>query len=619
MKPCSTISRLGWLCRLLGAVLLVGCGGPGWIKSPAWLATPDWISSQSPDDDKVEDNPANKVKFVGDVAVPFGRDVVVIDGVGLVVGLPGTGGDPPPSVYRAKLLDEMRKRGIEKPMEILASPNTALVLVRGYLRPGVQQGDQFDVEIRVPDQHETTSLRGGYLLPTQLTETAAVEGTIKRGVLEGVARGPIMIDPAADVTADPAAAKQGRILGGGTAVKSHSLSLLLKPEYQQAKYNVWVTHAVNRRFQTAGRDKKDAVAKLGNKDVLELKLTPRYKDNVSRYLRVVQALPLKETPGQRLDRMAQLERQLLDPATSAAAALKLEAIGPEGADILLKGLQSSHPDVRFHAAEALAYLGHDNSPAAAVPLGEAARNEPAFRVYALSALSALGGFEAKEQLRQLLSAESAETRYGAFRSLWAADRKDSLVHGEMLGNEQGQFALHVLRVEGPKMVHVTRSFRPEIVLFGQDITLSPPFLLEAGHEIRVNGPPGGPIIVSRASADAPNQSRQVSPRLEELVRAVVELGGTYPDVVQMLQQAAAKEALQGCRLEIDAIPQPGRSYRRSEEGDETPTAKGRIGLPDLFSTGEAPRERPPADMTGRTESKTPRGELETLWNHVWPW
>jgi hypothetical protein len=585
---------------------LAGCGTPGWLKTPDWLATPSWIS-QSPDDEKPEDNPSSKVKLVGDVAVPLGREALAVDGVGLVVGLKGTGSNPPQSIYRTKLLDEMRKRGVDKPEQLLASPDTALVLVRGYLRPGVQQGDQFDIEVRVPDRNETTSLRGGYLMPTQLSESFAAEGALHQGKLEAVAKGPIMIDPGAD-PADSAANKQGRILGGGLAAKSHSLALILKPEYQQLKWSAWVDHAIDRRFQVSGGKKGGDTSKLAAKEVIDLKVNHRYKDNVSRYLRVVQSLPLKETPGQRVDRLAQLQRQLLDPVTSATAAIRLEALGGEGAEALVKGLQAGHPEVRFHSAEALAYLGHEKSSLAAAPLGEAARNEPAFRVYALSALSALGEYQATEQLRALLDSESAETRYGAFRALWSADRKDALVQGETLSNRQSQFSFHVLAIDGPKMVHVTRSFRAEVVLFGRDLQLSLPFLLEAGNHIRLNGPPGGPILISLAAPDAPSQSRQVSPRLEEVIRAVVELGGSYPDVVQMLQQAASCGALEGCRLEIDAVPQPGRTYTRKDKSDNDSSSAAKGTLPELFSGSSAPKET--------VSDAEPEAEG---WGGLWPW
>ncbi len=100
---------------------------------------------------------------MGDFAVPFGLYPVRVEAVGLVTGLNGTGSDPAPSPQRAALLDEMQTRGVTEPNTILASGNTSLVLVQGVLRPGIQKGDHFDVEVRVPGQSETTSLRGGYL------------------------------------------------------------------------------------------------------------------------------------------------------------------------------------------------------------------------------------------------------------------------------------------------------------------------------------------------------------------------------------------------------------------------------------------------------------------------
>jgi len=60
---------------------------------------------------------------------------------------------------------------------------------------------------------------------------------------------------------------------------------------------------------------------------------------------------------------------LLDPITSAPAAIRLEALGKDGIDALHKGLAAEDEEVRFYAAEALAYL--DDS-AAAPPLGQLA-------------------------------------------------------------------------------------------------------------------------------------------------------------------------------------------------------------------------------------------------------
>jgi hypothetical protein len=551
-----------------------------------WVAgcTSAIIKPQSPDD---ADEAETGVKLVGTVANPYGREQIAVEGIGLVVGLPGTGGDPPPSIYRAMLEDDMQKRGVTNTKEILASRATALVLVRGYLRPGMDKGDRFDLEVRVPFRSETTSLRGGYLMETRLSERAVVEGGgVRSGHLLALGQGPVLVDPEADDKADSGDAVRGRVLGGGTALKPHALGLLLRPSYQDIRHSQWVGHAVNSRFHTFSNGSKKEVATPKTDEFIELQIHPKYKENVPRYLNVVRSLPLRESPTQRLNRLQLLERQLLDPLTAPTAALRLEAIGAEGAGVLLKGLSSTDPEVQFYAAEALAYLDTDESAAAAVPLANAARTEPAFRVFALTALSAMNSLESHEQLRQLLSAPSAETRYGAFRALWAMNSRDSLVRGEMLGD---QFSYHTLDTSGDPMIHLTTSFRPEVVLFGHNQEFQLPLMAETGSGILVNAPAGGPVVVSRFVVGKPDQKRHVSARVDDVIRAVVELDGTYPDVVQILTQAAQSGSLPpGCRLEIDAVPQAGRKITRrsgpggGEESEEGSGFMVRNPLPDLF-------------------------------------
>jgi hypothetical protein len=150
------------------------------------------------------------------------------------------------------------------------------------------------------------------------------------------------------------------------------------------------------------------------------------------------------------------------------------------------------------------------------------------------------------------------------------------------------------------MVHVTRSYLPEIVLFGKDQRFQLPLVLDAGKNILVNGQEDGKIVVSKFAAGAEPQKREVSTRVDEVIRAIVELGGTYPDVVQALQQAKMDGSLPS-RFEVDALPQPGRRFDRavqqvstedekSGEVAESSEAKGEedsqfeiaTPLPDLF-------------------------------------
>jgi len=560
---------------LVWCVVMLAGGCSAWN----WRA----MRSQSP-----EKNDADRsaTVVVGDLAVPHSMFPVVLENVGLVVGLKGTGSDPKPSPQRTALLGEMRTRNVENPNRILASGDAALVLVRAVMRPGIQQADEFDVEVRVPSQSETTSLRGGVLLETQMKEMAVMDdNALHTGRTYGIAKGPVLVDPSANPKTDRILATRGRILGGGKALKSRPLALVVKPE-QQSLYNIrQIQNAVNARFQVFDKGSiKTGVAKAWDEKYIELKLHPRYKENVQRYMAVVRSIALREREAERQERLGHLERQLVDPISCWRAAIRLEAMGKDAIAVLKRGIQSDDPEVRFASAEALAYLDETQ---AAEPLGEAARNVPAFRVFALTALSAMDDYAAADQLRQLLHVPSAETRYGAFRALWAMNPQEAAIRGASLG---GQFSYHVVETSAPPMIHVTRSRRAEIVLFGRQQRFLTPVALEAGNRILVTGMKADELVVSKFAPNEPDQKRTVPNDVDAVIRAIVELGGTYPDVVQALQQAKSAGAL-ASRLEVDALPEAGRAYERAVAG-ENGSAKGDAGeaapratspMPDLFT------------------------------------
>ncbi len=545
------------------AIVTLGCSGP-------------IIRQQSPE---IEPSIELDVQLIGQVSRPYGMGYIKVEAVSLITGLDGTGSDPGPSPQRASLLTEMQRREVYQPSKVLASPDTAIVLVKGYLRPGIQKGDRFDLEVRVASRSTTQSLRGGWLLTTRLSELASLGGRLRPGHLLARGEGPTLVDPTAEGEEDISLLTRGRVLGGGVVLKSRSLGLVINSEHQSVRTSQQIGVVLNRRFHTYVHGSQQGVANPKTDKYIELLIQPRYKDNVARFMRVVRNVVLVESPTEHQQRMELLERQLGDPVTSATAALRLEAVGAEAADVLTRAITSTDPEVRFYAAEALAYLDDTD---AVEPLAAAARDEPAFRVYALAALSAMDDPVARDRLRDLLSAPGAETRYGAFRSLWAMNRADPLVAGEQLG---GEFSYHLLDVLGPPMVHVTRSYRPELVLFGLDQKFKLPMTLDAGKYIMINGRSGTRVTVSRFAPGQPDQQRTISNSVDEVVRAIVELGGTYPDVVEALQQAKDRGALTS-RLKVDALPKSGRSFDRQKPGNDEEEGPRRFDvanpLPDLF-------------------------------------
>jgi len=502
-----------------------------------------------------------KPKLVADCATVGNYDMILVQGYGLVVGLPGTGGEDLNSLAYQMVYEDMNRRRVPDIRSVLASPETAVVEIVGYMRPGIQPGDRFDVQVMLPEGSNTKNLCGGKLLETSLTEKYALD-SMRTGSTVAIASGPIMVDDVlATETSNPGGLQKGKILSGAVTTKPRALSLVMKKGSESLIMTDRIAKAVNNRFPlAAGLQKGVADAKTDTLIILDVH--PSYARDVPRYVRVIQSIACFETSVHQARRIERLKEELFHPDTSQHAAFQLEAVGKAGIPPLQQALKSSDRDVRFHAATSLACLGDGTS---AKVLAEAARAEPAFRVYALNALSVMrNDLEAEYYLQELLHVPDAETRYGAFRALKNRNPMDQTIRGELLG---GQFSYHGITSRTDPMVHITMQKYPEVVLFGSDIFLRQPFALEAGAVLYVNGQTPGSVVVTRFVPSGVDEKRTVSNRLDEIIRAVVDMGGTYPDVVQMLRQAEREKVL-SCRLEIDCLPEANRVYRRSGDSEE---------------------------------------------------
>jgi len=580
-----------WLVLfLIGGLWASEAAAEGWSfprpKSP--FRSFDWkkfrFRSQNPEDEEDDNEFETKAHtpLIGEYAVIAGRNLIALHGVGVVTGLDGTGSDPPPSPYRTELYDDMRRRGINKPNQFLSKRSNALVVVTAYLPPLVKKGDRFDVEIRLPGNSDATNLNGGWLMECSLMEKAFVPG---RGPLKGDvyarAKGPVLISAEdGDAGALAGVLRRGRVLGGGVALQSRHMSLLLRNDFKSVRNSNRIALRIGRRFfqyNEHGSKKELATAETDQK--IKLDILDRYRDNFPRYSRVVRSIAFRETEVAERVRLQKLKKELLVPETSERAAIRLEAIGLNAIPFLREGLKSPLLEIRFHAATALAYLGKSDGLNA---LADAASEEPAFRIFAFAAMSIIDDAEANLKLHALLSHESAETRYGAFRTLTTMDQQDPLINGEKLGNE---FMLHVLNVDGPPLIHLTSHKKAEVVLFGEEISFTTPIAVQAGNHIRIMGQPGkDTLLISRYQVGKPDRRAEVSRHVGDIIRQVSEFGASYPDVAQMLFQASRQGNLQA-RLELDTLPESGRVYYRSRSGDKK-EQPARIGnsktAPNLF-------------------------------------
>lgn len=590
---------------------------------------------QSDEDGEREKEP--EIRTIGDVTSVANAEPIPVMGVGLVVGLEGTGGGAPPGGYRAMLEDQLRKRNYQDVKGILNSPNTSLVLVSAWIPAGARKGDRIDVEVSLPPQSKTTSLRGGILHETllynydtarNLDPTYGGPDRALRGHAVARAEGPLQVGLGdGDETAR---LRQGRIWSGGRCNIDRPFYLVLNGDQQYSRMAQAVNDRINERFHGVQAGGPHSIAVAQNKAQVLLRVPPQYKHNLPRFLRVVRLIPLRERlDALRENRLAasgagpgsvqvgsgspyrrKLQEELLDPARTVTAALRLEALGEDSIAALKEGLKSDHVLVRFTSAEALAYLG---SPSCGEELARIIEQQPVLRAYGLTALASLDEAVSHVKLRELLNAVSAETRYGAFRALWALDEHDQAVQGEQLNDS---FWLHRTAPHAPPLVHLSSNRRPEIVLFGESPVLLPPFSLVAGDFTVTAGDGDDRCTLSRFSLRRGPSRRQCSLDLAEVLRTMAEMGAIYPDAVELLRQADRCKSL-SCRVAVDALPQATSVYELAKGGATDPEflktdaevldARADFGAtPTLFEKGmPAGRVRMPAhDDEG--DEKTPR-------------
>lgn len=103
---------------------------------------------------------------VRNVARPLGQRDNQLSGLGLVVGLNGTGDTRQTAFTQQALANLLASYGIANPGEAIQSRNVAAVLVQAQMRPYLKNGDKLDV--LVSSLGDATSLSGGTLIQTPL-------------------------------------------------------------------------------------------------------------------------------------------------------------------------------------------------------------------------------------------------------------------------------------------------------------------------------------------------------------------------------------------------------------------------------------------------------------------
>jgi Flagellar P-ring protein len=564
------------------------------------------------DETEVADDDIKNVKTIGDVTDVGEVSVTPVQasGVGLVYGLDATGGGVPKNEFRQKLEDQLHKQGVMNVKEMLDSNKYTMVFVTAMIPPGVHRGDRVDVEVTLPEQSRATSLRGGKLYECPLRNYDTVQNLKQNakynGLLEGwiiaKAQGPLLVGFAEGN--EEMRLRRGRIWQGAVSMIDMPLFLYLKEDQRYARVANEVAQRINTAFPDNPEKQKrlekqrdllvlnevsnqingtfrtpvpgrGETAKPIDKNMVHVNVPFEYRLNAERYLLVLRLIPLVEAPETAAKYRQRLHQMVLDPRETVRAALRLEALGRESIPALKKGLASTNPLVRFATAESLTYLG---CTAGIEELARLADQHEMLRGRCLTALASMDEALSKNKLTEMLSSPKPELRFGAFRSLLAFPEPPPVVVGQ---NVRNTYWLHRVAPTSASLVHLSTSRRAEIVLFGQTPKLVPPFRLLAGSEFTLVAEPGDMrCTVSRyvTTSNPPRTScKQCSFELDDVLQVMAELGGEYPDAVDLLRQLDGQTCLT-CPVAVDALPEAVPITTLAAAGGNADKYKG---LPEL--------------------------------------
>jgi Flagellar P-ring protein len=505
-------------------------------------------------------------------------DPIQVSGIGLVYGLPGTGSSATPGSWRTMLENNLKKQGFSNLKQLLDDPqkSTSLVLLTALIPPGARKGDLVDIQVTLPEDSKTVSLKGGKLYPCDLynSETtgnlqtmakdghpSGPSGDLKLGDVWAKADGQLIAgmfiptdgknaEPEKDADGQPVF-KVGRIWGGGKVTRSRPYYITMNPGDQNARMAYTVAERLNATFHaTAEPNLKVADAKT--KELIYANVPMAYRNNHYRFLLVARQVPILPSRGDAVARR-KLEEDLLDPKTTLVAAIKLEALGGNSMRTLRIGLESPSPWVCFASAEALTYLGQSDG---ATELARLAQDYPALRAHCLKALASMDDAVCTDRLAELMANPDPMLRYGSFCALRLADDNSTALHAEVVNKS---FWVHEVAPGSPGMVHLTSSRRCEIVLFGDNIKLRGPFTLPIGSDFTVDVKANSDEATITRIVKVKNDKIDLVPKKEScpislyaVLMTIGKLGGGYDEAVELIRRADRARVL-STPVVVDAI------------------------------------------------------------------
>lgn len=488
---------------------------------------------------------------IGSVADVLSVESMPVGGYGLVGNLKGTGSTScplPVGVYLTRYILRQVSGYEVDVVKLINSPDTAVVWVEGTIPALAYKNQQFDVKVTALEGTQTTSLKGGWLYSAELRikeRSAIATKTL------AIAQGPVFIDT---IDKDGTDNKVRHILNGGIVLDEYKINVILHKA--NFRYAGQIRNRLNERFV-------DSEVRAVSPSRIELCVPPGYKEQRQRFVSIVRAIYLDQTPETTYQRIVSLVRKLAVSDDKEASEIELEAIGDRSVGKLATLLNSSSEEVRFRAARCMLNLGSYKGLEALVE--SAIRKDSAYRVEAIEAITT--GARRNDAIylcRQLLRDPDYNIRMSAYEQLLKLD--DTAVSRRYIAQN---FYLDQVGQTEYKSIFVSRSGQPRIVLFGVPIYCRDGILVKsADGNIMISAPAGQKYVSlmrrhpTRATAIGPLKSSFSAGDIIQVLceepavkgdQGLTGLGVSYEDMTALLKQMCDTGAI---RAEFRAGPMP---------------------------------------------------------------
>ncbi|NOR67682.1 MAG: hypothetical protein GQ528_10050, partial [Woeseiaceae bacterium] len=382
---------------------------------------------------------------------------------------------------------------------------------------------------------QTTSIEGGWLFETEL-KIAGSFGVATEILAD--AKGPIFTDKIGSYGAN---SRIGHIMAGGKVLREYKVRLAL------ARLDLEISNAIRNRLN--GRFGMDTARALRSGEI-ELTIPAKYKRRRQRFIAMVGTMYLTQDPATDQKRIATFAKRLAGSQDKFRSEVSLEAIGNESLGKLGVLLNSADELVRLHAARCILNLGSD---AGLAVLRQIALNKNSpYRLDALVAITAAAAHnDAVALSRLLLRDDDFVIRLAAYEQLRESD--DAAVLQEQIA---GSFYLERIVQTDEKVIYVSRTGQPRVVLFGAPISCRGNiFLGSADGDITINAPSGAEYVtIIRKHPKRPGVIAQLRSSFEvgDIVRTLCDeppkkgesgrggLGVSYADAVVLLKEMCDK-------------------------------------------------------------------------------